>query len=115
MRAILGTLAVLALVAGGCQNKGKQATIEPDSSVADIAAPSYTPPPAEPVFAPVTPVADVTPVASTSGTYTIKKGDTLYSIARNTYGDGKQWQRIASANPGINPHKLRVGQTIVLP
>jgi 5'-nucleotidase len=47
--------------------------------------------------------------------YTVKRGDTLYSIARTRYGDGKQWQRIAAANPGVSPAKLLAGQTIVLP
>jgi nucleoid-associated protein YgaU len=47
--------------------------------------------------------------------YTIKKGDTLYSIARSRYGDGKQWSRIAQANPGIDPQKLAVGQVITIP
>ena len=42
-------------------------------------------------------------------------GDTFYSLARTHYGDGKAWQKIASANPGVDPHKLRVGQTIVIP
>ena len=47
--------------------------------------------------------------------YTVKKGDTLYAIARAKYGDGKQWQRIAQANPGVSPSSLKVGQTITLP
>ena len=48
-------------------------------------------------------------------TYTVKRGDTLYKIAAQRYGEGKQWQRIVSANPGLDPAKLRVGQTITLP
>lgn len=50
-----------------------------------------------------------------AGTYTIKKGDTFYRIARERYGDPKQWNRIASANPGVTPNTLKVGQTIVVP
>ncbi len=55
--------------------------------------------------------------ASSGGTnkYTVKKGDTLYAIARKNYGDGKQWQKIASANPGLSPSSLKVGQTISIP
>ena len=41
-----------------------------------------------------------TPAAG-NGSYTVKKGDTLYRIAKDHYGDGKQWTKIASANPGV--------------
>lgn len=49
--------------------------------------------------------------------YTIKAGDTLSKIAM-MYQDevpGLTWQQIARANPGINPHRLRIGQTIKIP
>ena len=49
------------------------------------------------------------------GTYTVKKGDTLYRIAKEHYGSGKQWQKIAAANPGASPQTLRVGQKLVIP
>jgi len=48
-------------------------------------------------------------------TYTIKKGDTLWSIANRVYGNGQKWVDIAQANPSVDPQKLAVGQTIVLP
>ncbi len=52
----------------------------------------------------------------TSGqTYAISRGDTLWSIASRTYGDGQRWRDIVNANPGLEPRRLRVGQTIVLP
>jgi LysM repeat protein len=47
--------------------------------------------------------------------YTVKPGDTLYHIAKVHYGDGKQWQRISAANPGISPTTLKVGQVLVVP
>lgn len=47
--------------------------------------------------------------------YTVRKGDTLFRIAREHYGDGKQWQRIASANPGLTPGSLKAGQVISVP
>ena len=34
--------------------------------------------------------------------YTVQKGDTLYKIAKTHYGDGKQWNRIVAANPGVS-------------
>lgn len=57
----------------------------------------------------------VTDNAQPGGVYTIKKGDTLYSIARRVYGSGMKWRDIQAANPGIVPTKLRIGQQINLP
>jgi 5'-nucleotidase len=88
----------------------------------DVSAPAPAPVPVpQPVAQPV--VYDTMTTTNTpgnaslasSGSYTVKKGDTLYGIARNKYGDGKQWTRIASANPGLRPESLKAGQTIVVP
>ena len=53
--------------------------------------------------------------AGAGRTHTVRRGDTLWSIAKRTYGDGQKWRQIAEANPGLEPTKLRVGQQIVLP
>jgi 5'-nucleotidase / UDP-sugar diphosphatase len=47
--------------------------------------------------------------------YTVKKGESLWSIAEERYGDGNKWKRIAAANPKLNPDRVQAGQTIVLP
>ena len=52
---------------------------------------------------------------ASGNTHVVKHGETLYSIAKASYGDGKQWQKIASANPGVSPSSLKVGQTLVIP
>lgn len=44
--------------------------------------------------------------------YYIRPGDTLYSIARRYY---TSLDAILTANPGINPYALRIGQRIVVP
>ncbi len=49
------------------------------------------------------------------GKYTVKKGDTLWSIAKAHYGDGKQYKKIVAANPSIKGERLLVGQSITLP
>lgn len=115
--------AFVGFVAVGCANNKTRTA---DAGVMDVTAsatnsPSaYTPAPQPIAAQPVT--YDTMPnngtagaVATAGGSYTVKKGDTLYSIARKSYGDGKQWQRIASANPGLRPETLKVGQTITIP
>lgn len=52
---------------------------------------------------------------STSSSYTVQRGDTLWRIASNKYGNGQKWRDIINANPGLSPQSLRVGQTINLP
>ena len=47
--------------------------------------------------------------------YTIRKGDTLYSIAKRFYGDGKRWTEIQEANPDVKPSSLAVGKVIRIP
>ncbi len=56
------------------------------------------------------------PEPNEESTYTIQKGDTLWSIAESHYGDGSRWKDILEANPEIeDPKNLREGQEIVLP
>lgn len=47
-------------------------------------------------------------------TYTIVKGDSLWTIAVRAYGDGFQWTKIASENKLENPDIIHVGNTLVL-
>ena len=49
--------------------------------------------------------------------YTVKKGETLSAIAKKHYGKAGSAtiKKIVAANPGMNPDKIRVGQSIVLP
>ena len=52
---------------------------------------------------------------SSDGTYTVKKGDTLGKIAKACLGSTSKWQKIAKANPNINPNRLKVGDVLVIP
>lgn len=121
----LAVMAAMAL-AGGCSNKKKETSnntlteIPPTSSVSSNPLPVTA---VQPV-APIQPVSSYTPDTTASDpsfpaggkrTYTVKKGDTLWSIAKTTYGDGKQYTKIVSANPGVSPQRLMVGQTLVIP
>ena len=49
------------------------------------------------------------PPAGTPQTHTIRRGETLYSIAPKY---GTTWQALLALNPGIDPKKLQIGQQI---
>lgn len=49
------------------------------------------------------------------GRYTVKKGDTLYSIAVKIYHDKSRWKDIAQVNGIRDPKKLKVGRSLNLP
>jgi len=69
------------------------------------------------------------PVATTSApqprpappppkTYTVKSGDTLWGIAKQTLGDGSRWQEIYNANVSVigkNPNLIYPGQVLRIP
>lgn len=128
-------VAVLALALGmvslGCDNKQKQvqmpepaAVQAPSAPLAPIAAgdtgtgtstATKTPPP---LVSPTAPKKEVTTDASTGQpgkNYTIKKGDTFFSIARAVYNDPKRAKDIQAANPTVDPSKMPVGTVIKLP
>lgn len=55
---------------------------------------------------------------SASGkSYAVNKGDSLWNIAKATYGDGMRWTEIYQANINLitNPNLIYPGQTLVLP
>jgi nucleoid-associated protein YgaU len=44
--------------------------------------------------------------------YTVKPGDTLYSIAAQKLGNGNEWHAIAELNEIQNPKLIRPGQDL---
>jgi len=138
MRYALITAMLAGLICVGCKPPAKA----PQSTNPDLEAPlagpiePITPPGAEPAPLPpgtkptppggpeTRPVTDVKPITPAppaplapagGGTYVIKKGDTFIKIAREVYGDAGRMKDIAAANPSLDPRKLRIGQTIILP
>lgn len=58
--------------------------------------------------------------ADTGGTrtYTVKKGDCLWTIAKKFYNSGDQWKKIYEANRsviGSNPNLIYEGQVLIIP
>jgi nucleoid-associated protein YgaU len=67
-------------------------------------------------------VAGANTSTSSQGTYTVKKGDTLFNIAQKVYGkgNGKLWRKILSANPNClripgNTKTLKIGAVLTIP
>ena len=48
-------------------------------------------------------------------TYTVKKGDTLWAIAKRYYSNPTLWPRIADRNKVKNPRLLQIGTRLVIP
>lgn len=66
------------------------------------------------------PAATPAPAADTGGstTYTVKKGDNLWTIAKRLYGSGADYTKIYEANKdviGKNPNLIYPGQTFTIP
>ncbi len=55
--------------------------------------------------------------AASSGprTHTVQKGDNYWDLAKQYYGQGIRFKDIEAANPGKNPTKLQIGETLVIP
>ena len=51
------------------------------------------------------------------GTYTVKKGDSLWKIAKQFYGNGAEYTKIYNANKDKikNPNLIYVGQVLTIP
>lgn len=139
---ILAALAITALSVGCSNKKSTTASTVPPVHAAALDVPatpaapavSYTPPPQPVMHEPVAqqpvieePLADASetstyttparkaPAKSSSRKYTVKKGESLWSIAEDRYGNGNKWKTIAAANPRLDPDRIQAGQTIVLP
>ena len=53
-------------------------------------------------------------VKSTPNEYVVKKGDTLWGIAKKVTGEGSNYKAIAKKNNIKNPDSLKVGQRLVI-
>ena len=131
MRYLAIATIVLAVMAPGCKRKQpapQTIAVEPPMRPIESLKP-VTPPPAPP--RPKATVTAVAPKPATASartvkvvkpapapklrTHTIKKGDTLWSLAKNYLGDGRRWPEIVKANPGLKPERLQIGQTLNIP
>ena len=74
---------------------------------------NYAPPPADTAEPP----ADEPLAPAGARTYVVKRGDTLYSIARRFYNDGTRWRDILEANRSRmrDERHIAVGTELVIP
>ena len=111
------------------QPTASSATANTSATVTPVADFSSTPAPAPAMAADTAPIASKSNhtlktssvkssshVAKADGRkYTIQKGDSLMKIAKKEYGKSGEYKKILAANPGLNPDKLMVGKTIIIP
>lgn len=53
--------------------------------------------------------------AATPSAYTIKRGDNFWNIAKQIYGKGSDWKKLAAANPRMIAGKLPIGGAMIIP
>lgn len=60
---------------------------------------------------------DLAPIDVSSGgqEYTVKRGDNLWNLSKQHYGNATFWKQIAEANGITDPTKLKVGMTLIIP
>ena len=69
------------------------------------------------VEVPARPATTAPKPATTSRTYTVKRGDCLWNIAKKYYGKGNQYTKIYNANRDKikNPNLIYPGQVLTIP
>ncbi|MCK4602019.1 MAG: LysM peptidoglycan-binding domain-containing protein [Phycisphaerae bacterium] len=121
MRYTLPAIVLLAALVPACNQQSDDdqqivADTPPPARPLDKIEPLEPAPPAGPKVEPApTPQPQEPTAAPTPRQYTIQKGDTLWSIAVRFLGDGKRYREIVELNPGLEPNKLLIGKTILLP
>lgn len=107
-----------------------------DGRITDVTPADYVAPPKETAQAPAAPApaapaasapaatapaatapATTTPAAAAPATtnYVVAKGDSLWKIAAEKYGDGALWTKIADANALKHPNHIEIGDELEIP
>ncbi len=118
--------ALIPVVIVGCKAAGPgEAVADPSVAVSDpytlpVETSIYEPEPYTTYGSPVTGEVAREPVAPAGAApryHTVAKSDTLYSLARQYYGDHHRWKEIYGANRSAisDPNMIRIGQRLVIP
>ncbi|NTF08399.1 LysM peptidoglycan-binding domain-containing protein [Agrobacterium rubi] len=102
--------------------EAKPATPAAPAPATTAQAPAATTPaaPAPAATAPTTPAPATTTSApattpAAAGKYVVARGDSLWKIAAEKYGDGTEWKKIAEANALKRPNHIEVGEELNVP
>ncbi|WP_421611613.1 5'-nucleotidase C-terminal domain-containing protein [Agrobacterium tumefaciens] len=83
---------------------------------ATATAPAATPAPAPAAPAATAPATTTAAAAAAAASkYVVAKGDSLWKIAAEKYGDGALWTRIAKANTLKHPNHIEIGEELEVP
>jgi LysM repeat protein len=129
MKVVAVASLVAALALFGCKPKEPQTAETPvlktddkmqppaDKMVQDEPPPqplNTAPLPKPPAPIPAAPAVGAAPAGSKA--YVVQAGDKgFYPISRKLFGNTKRVKEIQALNPGVDPTKLKVGQTIYVP
>ncbi len=91
------------------------APVRPVSKLMPVESLPETTTTVEPVVDAREPEILVTPTPPPVRTHTVCEGDTLWSVAKKFYGDGRRWKEIAAANGITNESKLPIGKVLRIP
>jgi 5'-nucleotidase len=91
----------------------KPATPAPAAAPATTAQAPAAPAPAAPAPATPAPAATTTPAAAAK--YVVARGDSLWKIAAEKYGNGLLWKKIAEANALKRPNHIEIGEELNVP
>ena len=115
----LTVVMVMAIGLVGCAEKREEELpqIDPAKLEAATPTPALTTPITTAEVETPTPAMAAVPAQTISDNYAMQRGDTLYSLARRYYGDGKLWTRIAEANRDKfrDVTAIPVGTVLVIP
>ncbi len=107
-------IGLMALLMQGCRKPAAETdnTMTDTNPAAPAVAEATNPPAAAPPLTPPPVVETPTPPAAAAQDYTVVKGDSFSSIAKKFNVKVKD---IETANPGIEPTKLQIGQKLHIP
>jgi len=112
---VMLVMCAAAMVVMGCAQKREEL---PQMDAASVGATPEAPPAVQETPAPApAPAATMAESKEAATTYTVQRGDTLYSLAKRFYGDGKLWTKIADANKDKvrNVNAIPVGAVLTIP
>ena len=128
---VAAALVLVAVMGFGCEDQKREDVPQVDLDELEVETPAETGPevtsespvaeavPVEPVRAepPRPPVSTETPTPAAGRSYTMQPGDTLYTLARRFYGDGKLWTKIYEANKDKirDVYDIPVGTQLTIP